>query len=136
LVYCTSFQVSNSKNVGGRWKFRFQNPVTWLESVYFCGKTHEIKGGLFYLPSVDNNSTIISYSYPDYATHQNLHAISRSSQFATTLFRPCRSGENHDRSFVISRSAGTGLQGKTEHGLIRLPAPEESGGIETHNRST
>ena len=43
LVYCTSFQVSNSKNVGGSWKFRFQNPVTSLELVYFYGKTHEIK---------------------------------------------------------------------------------------------
>jgi len=74
LVYCTSFQVSNSKNVGGSWKFRFQNPVTSLELVYFYGKTHEIKGGLFF---TGKHSAIISSSYP-YATHQNLHAINRS----------------------------------------------------------
>jgi len=45
-----------------------------------------------------------------------------------------RSGENHDQSFAISRNAGTGPQGKTEHGSIRSLAPEENAGIESHNR--
>jgi len=56
------------------------------------------------------------------------------NQIGIILFRPCRSGENHDQSFAISRNAGTGPQGKTEHGSIRSLAPEENAGIESHNR--